>query len=249
MKLLRGKSSIVTGASRGIGREIALTMARHGSSLVINGNCEDLLKQLAVEIEQLGQECAIHPGDVANPETGVGIVQTAIRRFGHIDVLVNNAGINMRSSTLETKLEDWQRVMEVNLYGTLHCCMAVLPHFIKQQSGKIVNISSTVAKTPHMNAAPSYGSSKAAVNYLTQHLALEMAKHGICVNAICPGPIETDMSMQWSEEYRQEVLSKIPLRRLGMPENVADGVLFLSSKMSDFITGETININGGTYMN
>jgi 3-oxoacyl-[acyl-carrier protein] reductase len=249
MKLLRGKSSIVTGASRGIGRAIALTMARHGSSLVINGNCEDLLKQLAVEIEQLGQECAIHPGDVANPETAVGIVQTAIKRFGRIDVLVNNAGINMRSSTLETKLEDWQRVMEVNLYGTLHCCVAVLPHFIKQQSGKIVNISSTVAKTPHMNAAPSYGSSKAAVNYLTQHLALEMAKHGICVNAICPGPIETDMSMQWSEEYRQEVLSKIPLRRLGMPENVADGVLFLSSKMSDFITGETININGGTYMN
>lgn len=249
MRLLQGKIVIVTGASRGIGRAIALTMARHGSSLVINGNCEDLLNQLAVEIEALGQKCAIHLGDVANPETAAGIAQTAISRFERIDVLVNNAGINMRSSSLEMELNDWQRVMDVNLHGTLHCCMAVLPHMIKQQSGKIVNISSTVAKTPSINAAPSYGSSKAGVNYLTQHLALEMAKHGICVNAICPGPIETDMSTQWSEEYRQQVLLKIPLGRLGTPENVADGVLFLSSKMSDFITGETININGGTYMN
>jgi 3-oxoacyl-[acyl-carrier protein] reductase len=176
-------------------------------------------------------------------------VQTAIDSFGRIDVLVNNAGINMRSSSLEMKLEDWQRVMDVNLKGTLHCCRAVLPYMIKQQSGKIVNISSTASKTPHRNAAPSYGAAKAGVNYLTQHLALEMAKHGIYVNAICPGPIETDMSTQWSEEYRQQVLLNIPLGRLGMPENVADGVLFLASKMSDFITGETININGGTYMN
>ena len=249
MKLLQGKIAIVTGASRGIGRAIALTLARQGASLVINGNSADLLHQLAAEIEALGQKCAIQPGDVANPETAAAIAQTAIDSFGRIDVLVNNAGINMRSSSLEMKLEDWQRVMDVNLNGTLHCCMAVLPQMIKQQSGKIVNISSTVAKTPHKNAAPSYGASKAGVNYLTQHLALEMAKYGICVNAICPGPIETDMSKQWSEEYRQQVLSRIPLGRLGIPENVADGVLFLASKMSDFITGETININGGTYMN
>jgi 3-oxoacyl-[acyl-carrier protein] reductase len=249
MKLLQGKIAIVTGASRGIGRTIALTLARYGSSLVINGHREDLLNQLAAEIEALGQKCAIQVGDVAKPEAAVAIAQTAISSFGRIDVLVNNAGLNMRSSSLEMKLEDWQRVMDVNLNGTLHCCMAVLPQMIKQQSGKIVNISSTMAKTPHQNAAPSYGASKAGVNYLTQHLALEMAKHGICVNAICPGPIETDMSRQWSEEYRQQVLLKIPLGRLGTPENVADGVVFLVSKMSDFITGETININGGTYMN
>jgi 3-oxoacyl-[acyl-carrier protein] reductase len=249
MSLLQGKIVIVTGASRGIGRAIALTLARQGASLVINDNRKDLLNQLAAEIEALGQKCAIRPGDVTNPETAPGIAQTAISIFGRIDVLVNNAGINMRSSSLEMKLEDWQRVMEVNLNGTLRCCMAVLPQMIQQRSGKIVNISSTVAKTPHKNAAPSYGASKAGVNYLTQHLALEMAKHGICVNAVCPGPIETDMSKQWSEEYRQRVLLEIPLGRLGLPENVADGVLFLASKMSDFITGETININGGTYMN
>ena len=249
MKLLQGKIAIVTGASRGIGRAIALTLARQGASLVINGNREDLLRKLAAEIEALEQKCAIQSGDVANPETAAAIARTAVGSFGRIDVLVNNAGINMRSSSLEMKLEDWQRVMDVDLHGTLHCCRTVLPHMIKQQSGKIVNISSTVAKTPHKNAAPSYGASKAGINYLTQHMALEMAKYGICINAICPGPIETDMSKQWSEEYRQQVLSKIPLGRLGIPENVADGVLFLASKLSDFITGETININGGTYMN
>jgi 3-oxoacyl-[acyl-carrier protein] reductase len=249
MKLLQGKIAIVTGASRGIGRAIALKLAGQGASLVINGNRADLLRQLASEIQSLGQKCAIQTGDVAKPETAAAIAQTTIDSFGRIDVLVNNAGINMRTSSLEMKLEDWQRVMDVNLNGTLHCCRAVLPQMIKQQSGKIVNISSTAAKTAHKNAAPSYGASKAGVNYLTQHLALEMAKYGICVNAICPGPIETDMSKQWSEEYRQQVLSRIPLGRLGIPENVADGVLFLVSKLSDFITGETININGGTYMN
>jgi 3-oxoacyl-[acyl-carrier protein] reductase len=191
MKLLQGKIAIVTGASRGIGRAIALTLARQGASLVINGNREDLLRKLAAEIEALEQKCAIQSGDVANPETAAAIARTAVGSFGRIDVLVNNAGINMRSSSLEMKLGDWQRVMDVNLHGTLHCCRTVLPHMIKQQSGKIVNISSTVAKTPHKNAAPSYGASKAGINYLTQHLALEMAKYGICINAICPGPIET----------------------------------------------------------
>jgi 3-oxoacyl-[acyl-carrier protein] reductase len=249
MKLLEGKSAIVTGASRGIGRTIALTMARQGASILLNGNREALLNPLAGEIEALGQKCAIQLGDVANPKTASAIAQTAISRFGRIDVLVNNAGINMRSSSLEMKPEDWQRVMDVNLSGTLHCCMAVLPQMIKQKSGKIVNVSSTVAKTPHQYAAPSYGASKAGVNYLTQHLALEMAKYGICVNAICPGPIETDMSSQWSDEYKRQVLLKIPLGRLGIPKDVADGVLFLASGMSDFITGETINVNGGTYMN
>jgi 3-oxoacyl-[acyl-carrier protein] reductase len=249
MGLLEGKIVIVTGASRGIGRAIALTMARHGASLVINGNSEALLDGLAAEIGALGRECAVRPGDVAEPETAAGLAQTAISRFGRIDVLVNNAGINMRSSSLEMTLEDWQRVMDVNLHGTLHCCRAVLPHMIEQRSGRIVNVSSTVAKTPHANAAPSYGASKAGVDYLTRHLALEMAKYGICVNAVCPGPIETDMATQWSAEYRQQVLARIPLGRLGTPENVADVVLFLASKMADFMTGETINVNGGTYMN
>ena len=155
----------------------------------------------------------------------------------------------MRSATLDMKFADWQRVLEVDLNGTLHCCQAVLPQMIRQQSGRIVNVSSTIAKTPHRNAAPAYGAAKAGVNYLTQHLALEMSKQGIRVNAVCPGPIETDMSKQWSDEYRRQAVAGIPLGRLGTPQDVANAVFFLTSPLSDFITGETININGGTYMN
>jgi 3-oxoacyl-[acyl-carrier protein] reductase len=166
-----------------------------------------------------------------------------------VDILVNNAGINMRSSTLDMRVEEWQRVIDVNLNGALYFCQAVLPLMIEQGAGRIINVSSTTAKTAHKNAAPSYGASKAAVNYLTMHLALEMASHNILVNAVCPGPVETDMSEQWSEEYRQRVVAGVPLKRLGTPQNVADVVLFLASEMSGFVTGELINVNGGTYMN
>lgn len=247
--LLEKKVAIVTGATRGIGKSIALTLAKQGASLVINGNNVDLLNQLALEIEKLGKRCLVEVGDISDPVIATKIVKTAIDHFGNIDILVNNAGINMRTPTLEMKLDDWQKVINVNLNGTLYCCMAVLPFMIQQKYGKIVNVSSSTAKTPHRNASPSYGASKAGVNYLTQHLALEMAKHNIYVNGVCPGPIETDMSTQWTDEYRQQVLSRIPLGKLGQSQNVADAVLFLASSMSDFITGETININGGTYMN
>ena len=247
--LLKNQVAIVTGATRGIGKSVAITLAQQGASLVINGTNESLLSQLNLEIENLGSKCCIQLGDIADSATATKIVNKAEENFGRVDILVNNAGINMRTPTLEMQLDDWQRVINVNLNGTLYCCMAVLPLMIQQKYGKIVNVSSSTAKTPHRNASPSYGASKAAVNYLTQHLALEMAKYNISVNAVCPGPVETDMSTQWTAEYHQQVLSRIPLGKLGTPKNVADSVLFLASSMSDFITGETININGGTYMN
>lgn len=236
--LLKGQTAIVTGASRGIGKSIALTLAQNGASIVINGNRQYLLDELAAEIENQGQKCLIKLGNVADPNTANQIAKTALDYFGRIDILVNNAGINMRSSTLEMDLDDWQKVLDINLNGTLYCYRAVLPFMINQNSGKIVNVSSSAAKTPHRNAAPSYGASKAGVNYLTQHLALEMAKYNVYVNAVCPGPIETDMSTQWTDDYREQVLARIPLGKLGTPQNVADTVLFLASKMSDFITGD-----------
>jgi len=247
--MLRNQVAIVTGATRGIGRSIAITLAQQGARMVINGNNKSLLGQLTREIEGAGSKCMVQLGDISNPDTAAKILKKAEEKFGRVDILINNAGINMRTPTLEMQVEDWKRVIDVNLNGTLYCCMAVLPLMIQQKYGKIVNVSSSTAKTPHRNASPSYGASKAAVNYLTQHLALEMAKYNICVNAVCPGPIETDMSAQWNDKYRQQILSRIPLGKLGTPKNVADSVLFLASSMSDFITGETININGGTYMN
>jgi len=207
------------------------------------------LDELALQIEKLGQRCIVKAGDVANPDVAIEVVKAAVDNFGRVDILVNNAGINMRSSTLEMTFDDWKKVLDVNLNGTLYFCKAVLPYMVEQNYGKIINVSSTTAKTAHKNAAPSYGASKAAVNYLTMHLALEMAPHNIYVNAVCPGPVETDMSNQWTDEYRKEVTKRIPLNKLGTPQDIGESVLFLASSMSDFITGESININGGTYMN
>lgn len=247
--MLQGKTALVTGASRGIGRATALRLAESGAAVLVHGTNTEMLRDLAAEISSLGLQAGFFAGDVADPETAKSAVRTAIDRFGCIDILVNNAGINARSPTLDMPLDDWTRVLDVNLNGTLHFCRAALPGMIAQGGGKIVNVSSTAAKTAHKNAAPAYGASKAAVNYLTMHLAREMAAHNILVNAVCPGPVETDMTDQWTEDYRQMVVAGVPLGRLGTPRQIADVVLFLASPMSDFITGETINANGGTYMN
>ncbi|TDQ42615.1 SDR family NAD(P)-dependent oxidoreductase [Aureibacillus halotolerans] len=245
---LTGKTAVVTGASRGIGRAIALGLADEGASLMITGTNEDLLKERVEEVKKRGVDCIYYVGDASLAETAQATIEEAKIHYGTIDILVNNAGINQRSTTLEMSIDDWQRVMDVNLNGTLYFCQAVLPLMIENRAGKIINVSSTAAKAPHRNAAPSYGASKAGVDYLTKHLALEMAPHQIYVNAICPGPIETDMSKQWTDEYRQTVLEKIPLGRIGEPKHVAETAVFLASSMSDFITGQSINVNGGTLM-
>ncbi|MSU88812.1 glucose 1-dehydrogenase [Rhodobacteraceae bacterium 2CG4] len=247
--MLHGKTAIVSGATRGIGRAIALRLAQGGARLVLNGTRADLLEDVAEACRQLGAEALTVAGDVARQDTAAAVGAAAAKRFGAVDILVNNAGINTRSGTLEMAFSDWQRVLDVNLNGTLHFCRAVLPAMIARGAGSIVNVSSSAAKTPHRNAAPAYGASKAAVNYLTMHLAQEMAPHGIRVNAVCPGPVETDMTAQWPPDYRQTVLGRVPLGRLGTPEQIADVVLFLASDQSAFVTGETLNANGGSYMN
>jgi len=247
--MLTGKTAIVTGASRGIGRKIALTLAEQGARLVVQATSADRLTTLVSEIEEAGGTAIACPGDVAAPKVAEQVVTATVERFGGVDILVNNAGINLRTPTLDMAIDDWQRVLDVNLTGTLRFCQAVLPVMIAAKGGKIVNVSSSTAKSGHKNASPAYGASKAGVNYLTIHLAQEMAPHGIYVNAVCPGPVETDMTAEWDDDYRRTVLNKVPLGRLGTASNIADIVLFLASHQSDFITGETINANGGTYMN
>lgn len=244
-----GKVAIISGASRGIGRATALCLAQQHMALILHGTKRETLDALAGMIREAGGIADVVTGDVADEATSRRVVECAMDRHGRIDILVNNAGINTRSSTLDMPLSDWQRVMDVNLNGTLHFCRAALVPMIAQRSGTIVNVSSTAAKTPHRNAAPAYGASKAAVNYLTMHLAQEMAPHGIRVNAVCPGPVETDMTAEWDPAYRAKVLERVPLGRLGTTEQIARTILFLATDASGFITGETLNANGGTYMN
>lgn len=246
---LEGQAAIVTGASRGIGRAIAVKLAEQGANVVVHGTNIALLEEVAEAVRAHGTGAEVIAGDVTDPAIAQAAIDRADAAFGGADILVNNAGINTRAATLDMPLDDWHRVMDVNLNGTLYFCRAALPGMIARGYGRIVNVTSTRAKTPHLNAAPAYGASKAAVNYLTMHLAQEMAGKGIRVNAVCPGPVETDMSAQWTEEYRAKISSSIPIGRLGTAPEIADIVVFLASDMSGFVTGETINANGGTYMN
>lgn len=246
--LLEGKVAIITGATRGIGKAISLTFAKQGARLIINGRNAELLEEVKKEVEALGSECVSVQGDITNPSTANKLIENAINKYNAINILVNNAGIISRTPLEKMSDEDWYKVIDINLNGTFILCKEILSYMKKQRSGKIVNIASSAAKKPHPNAAPSYGASKAGVVYLTRHFALNMAKYGIYVNAVCPGPVETDMSKQWDEEYKKNVLKKIPLGRIGKAEEVANVALFLASSMSDFITGEAININGGSFM-
>ena len=216
--------------------------------MLVLGTKADLLDDLVKEIGAGGTKAVAMVGDVADMQVAQDAVQLAAEKLGAVTVLVNNAGINMRTPTLEMALEDWSRVFDVNLNGTLHFCRAVLPGMVARGGGAIVNVSSTTAKTPHKNAAPAYGASKAAVNYLTMHLAREFAGQGVRVNAVCPGPVETDMTAEWDASYRARVLAAVPLGRLGTPQDIAETVAYLASDAAGFITGQTIDVNGGTLM-
>lgn len=246
--MLYGEVAMVTGASRGIGRAAALRLARAGADVLVHARSTEAVASLVDEVSALGRRALAASGDVADPATAEKAVALAQEAFGRVDILVNNAGINRRSGTLDMSLEDWQRVLDVNLNGTLHFCRAVLPGMIEKGGGRIVNMSSSASKMAHRNAAPAYGASKAAVNYLTMHLAFEMAQHGIRVNAVCPGAVETDMTAEWEPAYRESLLARVPMGRLGTVGEIADAVFFLASPLSGYTTGTTLDANGGTRM-
>lgn len=242
------KIAIVTGSSKGIGKAVAEKLMRENCAVILHGRGENNLRLLHDEYTSNGWECDYVAGDISQPETAQKLVAKALERYGTLDWIVNNAGQNQRSSFLNLNFEDWNRMLDVNLNGCFHLLKAALPQMRDKFGAAVVNISSSAAKTPHPTAAASYGASKGAIDALTRQLALEMAPHGIRVNAVCPGPVETEMSNQWSPEYREQVMKKVPLGRLGKPDDVAELVAFLLSDKAAFITGETININGGTYM-
>ncbi|MCR5347687.1 MAG: 3-oxoacyl-ACP reductase FabG [Fretibacterium sp.] len=249
MGLLSGKSAIITGSSRGIGRAIAFAFAREGADVVIHGTKEAALKALQTELRQGGARCEFAAGDIGEYETSVHLTRTCRNAFGKIDILVNNAGINSRRSFADLTLEEWDAMLRTNLTSAFYACKCVVPVMLEQGSGCIINMSSSAGRTPHPNASISYGVSKAGLISMTQKLAWDLAPHGIRVNAICPGPIETDMTRQWTPEYREKALSSIPLRHLGREEDVAGAAVFLASELSAFVVGECVNVNGGKYMN
>ncbi len=247
--MLRSKVAIITGGSRGIGKAIALKFAANGASLVLVADMdEEGLNRSANEAKKLGAQTRIVQGDVARPEVSAQMVQCAIDSFGTVDIVVNCAGIITRAPVEELTLSDWYRVIDVNLHGTFHVCRAVLPLMRAKKSGKIINMSSQMAKRPHPGASPSYEVSKAGMIALTRHLAYHYAKYNICVNAIAPGSIDTDLAKSMNPEARQKLKDAIPLLRLGEPDEVAACALFLASSMSDYITGATLDVNGGSLM-
>jgi len=244
----KNQVAVVTGAAKGIGRSIALALIDEGAKVVPVDVDREALRSLQVEAEKRGGQILPVVCDIEKSPDVKTMVEEVLGTFGRIDLLVNNAGI-IRRGTIETVGEDdWDRVIAVNLKGTFNCCKAVVGTMKRQRSGTIVNVSSIAGKIGDITSAPGYGSSKAGSDALMKTLARQLAPSGIRVNAVAPHAIETEMSAQWSEEKRREVIAGIPLGRLGRPQDVADAVLFLASDAASFITGEILDVNGGAFM-
>lgn len=246
--ILQDKVAIVTGGSRGIGRAIAQKFAENGASLFLVALHEEGLLQAKKEMRAMGVKIDTLYGDIADPDTSQKTVSQVLELFGTVDILVNCAGTITRAPVADLSVEQWRRVIDVNLHGTFYLSQAVLPIMRKKEYGKIINITSQMARLPHPSASPSYEVSKAGMVALTRHLAYHYAKHHICVNAIAPGSIDTDLPKSMSPEARQKLKDIVPLKRLGEPEEVGSLALFLASDDSNYITGATMNISGGSLM-
>jgi len=245
---LRGRVAIITGAARGIGKAIALAFIGEGAKVALVDIDQEKLETVRNEIVNKKGEAISLSCDITKSAEVREMLNRTYRTFSRIDILVNNAGI-IRRGTIDTVTEeDWDRVIEVNLKGTFNCCKAVVEIMKQQGHGKIVNISSIAGKMGDITSAPGYGPSKAGIDALTKTLARQLAPFGINVNAVSPHAIETEMSAQWSEERRKEIIASIPLGRLGKPEDVAEAALFLASDEASFITGEILDVNGGALM-
>ncbi len=245
---LKDRVAIVTGGARGIGKTIALTFIREGAKVALIDVNTGILETAKNEIKKNREEVIIIPCDITKSVEVKAMVNRVQKAFGRIDILVNNAGIIRRGSIETVTEEDWDQVIDVNLKGTFNCSKAIVETMKRQGYGKIVNVSSIAGKMGDITSAPGYGPSKAGVDALTKTLARQLAAYGINVNAVSPHAIETEMSAQWSEERRREIIASIPLGRLGKPEDVAEAVLFLSSDEASFITGEILDVNGGALM-
>ncbi|MBU3110545.1 3-oxoacyl-[acyl-carrier-protein] reductase [Clostridium lacusfryxellense] len=246
--MLKGKTAVVTGASRGIGRAIAIKFAKLGANVVVNyRKSEDAVKDVVKEIEALGVKALAVQADISSYSDVESMMKKCIVEFGSLDILVNNAGITKDGLIMRMKEEDFDNVIDVNLKGAFNCTRHVSSIMLKQRSGRIINISSVTGVTGNAGQV-NYSSAKAGIIGMTKSVAREFASRGVTCNAVAPGYIQTDMTDAVPEKAKEAMMSSIPLKRLGTPEDVANVVAFLASEEASYITGQVINVDGGMVM-
>ncbi len=245
---LDSKVALVTGASRGIGRAVAISLARIGATVVINyaGN-QKAAEEVEKEIHSLGGKAILIQADVSKAEAVDGMIKSIVEQCGRIDILVNNAGITRDTLLMRMKESDWDDVINTNLKGIFLCTKAVSKIMMKQRAGKIVNMTSVVGLMGNAGQA-NYAAAKAGVIGFTKSMAKELAGRGINVNAVAPGFIATDMTATLSDQVKEDLSKAIPLSRLGEADDVAKAVMFLVSDYASYITGQTLNVDGGMVM-
>ncbi|MFT9847896.1 3-oxoacyl-[acyl-carrier-protein] reductase [Aneurinibacillus sp. REN35] len=246
--MLEGKVALVTGASRGIGRAIALELASQGADVAVNyAGSEAAAREVADEIVKLGRRAIVVQANVANAGEAEAMVKQTIDELGKLDILVNNAGITRDNLLMRMKEEEFDDVIAINLKGVFNCTKAVTRPMMKARGGRIINISSVVGVMGNPGQA-NYVAAKAGVIGMTKSVARELASRGITINAVAPGFIETDMTSILGDDTKESLLSQIPLGRLGKPQDIADIVSFVASEKASYITGQVFHVDGGMYM-
>ncbi|WP_134684406.1 3-oxoacyl-[acyl-carrier-protein] reductase [Brevibacillus migulae] len=246
--MLNGKVALVTGASRGIGRAIALQLAEAGADVIVNyAGSEGAAADTVAKIKELGRNAIMVKANVANSDEVESMFKAGLDQFGHIDILVNNAGITRDNLIMRMKEEEWDDVISTNLKGVFNCIKAATRPMMKQRFGRIINITSVVGVLGNPGQA-NYVAAKAGVIGLTKTTARELASRNITVNAVAPGFIDTEMTAVLPDEVKTGMLGQIPLGRLGQPEEIAKVVTFLASDAAAYMTGQTLHVDGGMYM-